>query len=131
MLWFDCSFCHVKNNKRAMLCSLPIVSETIFATVQKKEQSNQKKQKEGKRRKNHSNFIRHIFTHNRHTHTHKEDRTIKKRLKDFVSVKRRRSLRRSAFIYILFAKRDYYTLCHQKHIKIIISTFLKIQGRER
>jgi uncharacterized membrane protein YheB (UPF0754 family) len=112
------------------------VEDAIFWTnfglkIGEKEQSNQKKQKEGKRRKNHSNFIRHIFTHNRHTHTHKEDRTIKKRLKDFVSVKRRRSLRRSAFIYILFAKRDYYTLCHKKHIKIIISTFLKIQGRER
>jgi hypothetical protein len=50
------------------------VEDAIFWTnfglkIGEKEQSNQKKQKEGKRRKNHSNFIRHIFTHNRHTHT--------------------------------------------------------------
>ena len=83
-----------------------------------------KKEKEGKI----TRTLFDTFSHTTDTHTHKEDRTIKKRLKDFVSVKRRRSLRRSAFIYILFAKRDYYTLCHQKHIKIIISTFLKIQG---
>ena len=86
-----------------------------------------KKEKEGKI----TRTLFDTFSHTTDTHTHKEDRTIKKRLKDFVSVKRRRSLRRSAFIYILFSKRDYYTLCHQKHIKIIISTFLKIQGRER
>ena len=46
-----------------------IVWTNFGLKIGEKEQSNQKKQKEGKRRKNHSNFIRHIFTHNRHTHT--------------------------------------------------------------
>ena len=69
MLWFDCSFCHVKNNNRAMLCSLPIVSETIFATVQKKNsqtKKSKKKEKEGKI----TRTLFDTFSHTTDTHTH-------------------------------------------------------------
>ena len=62
------------------MCSLPIVSETIFATVQKKRTVKPKKAKRRKKKeKSRELYSTHFNTQQTHTHTRKEDRAIKKR----------------------------------------------------
>ena len=126
---FDCSFCHVKNNRQG---NVVLFANSLWkndATVQKRTVKPKKAKRRKKKEKSRELYSTHFNTQQTHTHTQGRSRDKEERLKDFVSVKRRRSLRRSAFIHILFSKRDCCTLCHQKHIKIIIRAhFWKSKG---
>ena len=126
---FDCPLSRTRKKQQ---CNFALFdARSLRETAQRcKPKSNQKKQKEAKEGKNHLNFIRHIFTPNRHTK--REKFTRQRRDFDFASVKRRRSLRRST-LYSVLQKRLCYSLSsktHQNH-NLVFSTFLKIQRRER
>ena len=115
-------------NYEAKECNRWSNTENIIERTKRTEEQKKEKKKENHTRTLFLVFDASSFTPNQQTH----EFFTTKRLFDFVLRNEEGErdcawFKRSARVYIQLCKRE-TALCHQKHIKIRISTFLKIQG---